>query len=317
VELRGVSKRYQVRGPWVLRHVDANLAPGQLIRVAGPNGCGKSTLLRLVCGASAPTRGRISARPRSGYVPERFPGELPFTARGYLRHLGRLHGLRGIPLEAAVTASIDRFGLGPYAGKPLRELSKGNSQKVAVAQALLGGPELLVLDEAWTGLDAGTRATLDTVVAERVTGGATVLFVDHDPARLAGQLSLCWSLIDGRLHESSESGATDGVVTAGVAGVAHVTDGVGESAVLGGADEVFVSAGHAPPLQTIVIEFSGYGGEVGALRGLAGVVSVEPGRLRVRAQRSDDVLRRLLTADGNVHIERVVSADGLSGRGAE
>jgi hypothetical protein len=129
--------------------------PGQLIRVTGPNGCGKSTLLRLVGGASAPTRGRITARPRAGYVPERFPAELPFTARGYLRHLGRLHGLRGAPLEAAVTASIGRFGLGPYAGKPLRELSKGNSQKVAVAQALLGGPELLAGGVVLAVLGAG------------------------------------------------------------------------------------------------------------------------------------------------------------------
>jgi energy-coupling factor transporter ATP-binding protein EcfA2 len=62
------------------------------------------------------------------------------------------------------------------------------------------------MDEAWTGLDAGTRATLDTVVTERVAEGATVIFVDHDPARLADQASLQWSLIDGRLHEGSVAG---------------------------------------------------------------------------------------------------------------
>ena len=69
MELRGVSKRYRVRGPWVLRDIDADLAPGQLIRVTGPNGCGKSTLLRLISGASRPSRGRIRARPPAGYVP--------------------------------------------------------------------------------------------------------------------------------------------------------------------------------------------------------------------------------------------------------
>ena len=269
MELRGVSKRYRVRGPWVLRDIDADLVPGQLIRVTGPNGCGKSTLLRLVSGASVPSRGRITARPRAGYVPERFPPALPFTAHGYLSHLGRLHGLRGDPLDAAVSVSIDRLELGPYAGLPMRELSKGTSQKVAVAQALLGRPGLLVMDEAWTGLDAGARATLDRVVAERVADGATVIFVDHDPARLAGRVSVQWSLNDGRLD-----------------------------------------AGHAPGMETIVIEFSGYRGGLGTLRGLDGVVAAEAGRVRVRAAESDDVLRRLLAADGDVHIKRVTAADG-------
>jgi ABC-type Mn2+/Zn2+ transport system ATPase subunit len=284
VELRGVSKRYRVRGPWVLRDIDADLAPGQLIRVTGPNGCGKSTLLRLVSGTSLPSRGRIRARPPAGYVPERFPPALPFTAHGYLTHLGRLHGLRGGPLAAAVTASIDRLGLSPYASLPLRELSKGTSQKVAVAQALLGRPGLLVMDEAWTGLDAMARATLDTVVAERVADGATVIFVDHDPARLAGQASLRWALADGRIDETSETS---------VAGRA------------GGAGGDFDLSGYAPGLQTIVIEFSGYRGGLGSLRELDGVMAAEPGRLRVRASRSDDVLRQLLAAGRGVHIERV------------
>jgi ABC-type Mn2+/Zn2+ transport system ATPase subunit len=90
-----ISKRYRARGPWVLRDIDAELARGQLIRITGPNGCGKPTLLRLVCGASAPSRGRITGRPRrgrAGYVPERFPPALPFTARGYLTQLGRVQG---------------------------------------------------------------------------------------------------------------------------------------------------------------------------------------------------------------------------------
>jgi ABC-2 type transport system ATP-binding protein len=278
VELRGVSKRYRARGPWVLREIDAELVPGQLIRVTGPNGCGKSTLLRLVCGASAPTRGQITARPRpgrAGYVPERFPPALPFTTQGYLTHLGRVQGLRGALLDQAVAASIERLGLDPYAGLPLRELSKGTSQKVAVAQALLAQPSLLVLDEAWTGLDAATRTTLDTAVGERLADGATVLFVDHDPARLAGRASVEWSLSNGQLTESR--------VTAEI-GVTSAADGDGWAVV--------------------VIEFSGFRGDVGALRGLDGVVAAEAGRVRVDRERSDEVLRWLLGV-GGVHVERV------------
>ncbi len=62
------------------------------------------------------------------------------------------------------------------------------------------------MDEAWTGLDAGARTTLDAMVAERVGGGATVLFVDHDPARLADQVTEQWALVDGRLHRAGGTG---------------------------------------------------------------------------------------------------------------
>jgi ABC-2 type transport system ATP-binding protein len=68
------------------------------------------------------------------------------------------------------------------------------TQKVAVAQALLSRPDLLVLDEAWTGLDQAARGALDVAVRERVTEGGTVLFVDHDPARLSGSAGQRWTL---------------------------------------------------------------------------------------------------------------------------
>jgi ABC-2 type transport system ATP-binding protein len=307
VLLRGVGKRYRVRGPWVLRDIDADLVPGQLIRVTGPNGCGKSTLLRLVSGASVPSRGRIADRPRAGYVPERFPPALPFTARAYLTHLGRLHGLRGGPLHAAVGGSIDLLGLGPYASLPLRELSKGTSQKVAVAQALLGRPGLLVMDEAWTGLDAGARATLDTVVTERVAEGATVLFVDHDPARLAGQVSVQWALIDGRLHDSPVAGEARGADGVHGGSQARGADGVHGGGGAHGSDGDFEIGGVPAAVQTIVIEFAGYRGGLAALRAVGGVVRIEPGRVWVRGSESDDVLRWLLGAEGDVHIEQVTA----------
>jgi ABC-2 type transport system ATP-binding protein len=305
VELRGVSKRYRARGPWVLREIDAELVPGQLIRVTGPNGCGKSTLLRLVCGASAPTRGRITARPRpgrAGYVPERFPPALPFSTHGYLTHLGRVQGLRNAALDQAVEASIERLGLDPYAGLPLRQLSKGTCQKVAVAQALLAGPSLLVLDEAWTGLDAATRTILDTAVGERLAAGATVLFVDHDPARLAGRASVEWALSNGQLTESRVTGGAGvpgGPVAASVAFETEVTSDA-DAGVVGRAGVTRdVGAG-----RRVVIQFSGFDGDLAELRGLPGVTSAEAGRVQVDRDRSDGVLRWLLGV-GGVHVERV------------
>ncbi|MER5275805.1 ATP-binding cassette domain-containing protein [Streptomyces sp. NPDC002809] len=191
MRLSGVGRRYGLAGPWVLRGVDLGLPARSLVRVEGANGTGKSTLLRLLAGVDAPTEGRITGgRPRTAYVPERFPAALPFTAAGYLVHLGRIHGLRRAEATARAQQWLSRFGAAGYARTPLAELSKGTGQKVAVAQALLAEPELLVLDEAWTGLDAAARDELDRAVAARVAAGSTVVFVDHDAQRLAGAVDM-------------------------------------------------------------------------------------------------------------------------------
>jgi energy-coupling factor transporter ATP-binding protein EcfA2 len=119
-------------------------------------------------------------------VPERFPGGLPFSGREYLLHLARVHGLPGEQGRHRVQEWLDRLGAASYADQPVRSMSKGMCQKMALAQALLPSPGLLVLDEAWTGLDSTARGALDAAVTERAAAGGTVLFVDHDPARLAG-----------------------------------------------------------------------------------------------------------------------------------
>ena len=186
MRLVAVGKRYGIRRPWVVRGFSAGLPPGRLVRVTGPNGSGKSTLLRVVAGVSRPSAGQVTGRPHCGYVPERFPGGLPFSGREYLLHLARVHGLRGDASAAAVDEWLGRLGAASYADQPVRSMSKGMGQKMALAQALLPSPGLLVLDEAWTGLDSAARGALDAAVTERVAAGGTVLFVDHDPARLAG-----------------------------------------------------------------------------------------------------------------------------------
>jgi ABC-type Mn2+/Zn2+ transport system ATPase subunit len=284
-----------VNGPWVLRDVDAEVGAGQLIRVSGPNGSGKSTLLRLISGASVPSRGRITDRPRAGYVPERFPPGLPFSARGYLMHLGRVHGLRGPALARTVGDGIEQLGLADYAGTPLRELSKGTAQKVAVAQALLARPRLLVLDEAWTGLDERTRAVLDGAVAERRADGAAVVFVDHDPARLAGQVTVRWNVGRGRVTPEA---------------------GPGSANRLGRVDEPGDPVLAVEPV--LAIEIEGYAADPVALTARPGVLAAEhtagqPGgvRLRVRAGASDDVLRHVLGAGPAVHVGSVRPEPGL------
>ncbi|MFI5638361.1 ATP-binding cassette domain-containing protein [Streptomyces goshikiensis] len=267
MRLDAVGRRYGVRGPWVLRGVSLELPPGALVRVEGRNGGGKSTLLRLVAGIDTPTEGSVTGRPRrTAYVPERFPAVLPLTAEAYLGHLGRVHGLTRAEAARRAAEWLERFGAAGHARTPLAELSKGTSQKVAVAQALLAGPGLLVLDEAWTGLDAPARAELDRAVAERTAAGGTVLFVDHDPARLAGAPDR---------HYRVEGGALE---------------------------PVRPGAGPGPRVR---IEAAGPPGAVPP-PGLAAEPLPAGGfRLTVPADRSDAVLRELLTARPAWHIRNV------------
>jgi ABC-2 type transport system ATP-binding protein len=206
LRLDGVAKRYGIRSRWVFRDVSLEIGPGRLIRFEGSNGSGKSTILRVIAGVSEPSRGQVAGRPATGYVPERFPPALPFAAREYLSHLGRIHGLAGPDLNARITACLDRLGGGELGSVPLRKMSKGMAQKVAVAQALLSGRGLLVLDEAWTGLDAPAKAALDEVVAERLADDGCVVYVDHEPSRLAHLAAERWRLEDGRAERVGDPG---------------------------------------------------------------------------------------------------------------
>ncbi|MEW2416410.1 ATP-binding cassette domain-containing protein [Streptomyces sp. NPDC046866] len=272
MKLTGVGRRYGLRRPWVLRGIGLELAPGTLVRIEGRNGGGKSTLLRLVAGIDTPTEGRITGRPRrTAYVPERFPAVLPLTATAYLTHMGRVHGLGRAEAARRAAYWLERFGAGAHGRTPLAELSKGSSQKVAVAQALLAEPGLLVLDEAWTGLDPAARAELDRAVAERTADGAAVVFVDHDPARLAG-----------------------------AADAHHRVEGTGLVAVSG------PSGGGAGPGPRVRIRAAGPPGAA-LPAGLAGSPAPRGGGLllTVPAARSDAVLRALLTAEPPWHIRAV------------
>ena len=275
MRLEAVGKRYGLRQPWVVRSVSLDVLPGRLIRLEGRNGSGKSTLLRVAAGVSLPSTGRVTGRPHTGYVPERFPGGLPFSGRDYLLHLARVHGLRGPATARAVDEWLDRLGAASYAGQPLRSLSKGMCQKVALAQALLARPGLLVLDEAWTGLDQAARGELDAAVVERLADGGAVMFVDHEQARLAGRISERW-----RLDDSGRVSVVAGFGDAGGSRSGSVTE-------------------------SVVIELSGLEpSSVAVLGGLAGVLSCGGGVVRVSSGASDEVLRQVLGWDG-VHVTGV------------
>lgn len=295
MRLDAVGKRYGLRQPWIVRNVSLGLAAGRLIRLDGRNGSGKSTLLRVLAGACLPSAGKVRGRPRTGYVPERFPAGLPFSPHDYLTHLGRVQGLQGPALATRIDECLERLGAAGYAGVPMRTLSKGMAQKVAVAQALLARPGLLVLDEAWTGLDTVARDVLDQEVAARVADGGTVVFVDHDPARLAGLVTERWQVSDRQVRLADAVPADD-------------LPGSSPGRAAGPAVMIEVSGAAAP-------------GSTG-IPGLAarpGVLSVQAGEvagelvITAASAASDAVLRALLAADCPVHI-RAVRPGGEAGQ---
>ena len=196
VELHDISFAYH-GGLAVLEGVDLAVSPGEFVAIAGPNGGGKTTLLRVVLGLEQPTTGsallfgesaaRSSRRRAIAYLAQRAQagGEAPVTVREVVA-AGRLAAgpLLG-PLRrgdrTVVDEAIARVGLAASASCPLRTLSGGMQQRAFIAKALAAKPELLVLDEPTTGVDAASQESLAELLAE-LHGelGVTILYVSHE-----------------------------------------------------------------------------------------------------------------------------------------
>ncbi len=196
VELRGVEFAYP-GGPPALAGVDLSISRGEFVAVAGPNGGGKTTLLRLVLGLERPRHGevllfgepahRFSRRAALGYLAQRahLLIDAPATVRevvaaGTVARAGLLG--RGDALAPGrIDAAIARVGLADLAERPLAQLSGGQQQRAFVAKALVSGPELLVLDEPTTGVDAASQEALAELLDLLHRDLAvTVIYVSHE-----------------------------------------------------------------------------------------------------------------------------------------
>jgi ABC-type multidrug transport system ATPase subunit len=186
----------------VFSGIDLVLPPGEVTAILGDNGSGKSTLLRIVAGAVQPSGGRVFGRPRAvGYVPDWFPAHPRMSPLAYLVHMGRVAGLPSAEARRRGIECLDRLAFAGDADAPVDLLSKGNAQKVAIAQAFIIEPELLVLDEPWNGLDLHGQRVMREMVAERVAGGAVVVLADHREAFVSGTAQT-FRMYDGQLRSS-------------------------------------------------------------------------------------------------------------------
>jgi ABC-2 type transport system ATP-binding protein len=190
IEAEGVAKRYGSRlgraAHDALRGLDLRVEAGTAFGLIGPNGAGKTTFVKVLLGVAIADAGRIrllggdpadpAVRARVGYLPERLQLPASWSPREVLASVARLKGLRGAGAEAE--RLLERVGL---AGERRRvgTFSKGMRQRLGLACALLGRPDLLVLDEPTDGLDPLGRVDVRALLAEEVARGATVFLNSH------------------------------------------------------------------------------------------------------------------------------------------
>jgi len=190
IEIKHVSKRYgKIEA---VRDVTLDLAPGEATALVGHNGAGKTTLLKLMLGLVHPTAGTIrvlgdnpaagefAARCKLGYLPENVSFNAALTGREILSFYARL---KGQPVAKAL-GLLDRVGLGSASARRVATYSKGMRQRLGLAQALIGEPQVLLLDEPTTGLDPELRLSFYEIVQALRDRGATVVLSSHALAEL-------------------------------------------------------------------------------------------------------------------------------------
>ncbi len=205
IALEGVVKRYGRAE--AVRGVSFSLPQGVLAALVGHNGAGKTTLMKLMLGLARPSAGRLSvlghdpaagvaaARRQIGWLPETVTFNAALTGREIIRFLARLKG----ESPRAGEDLLARVGLAAAAGRAIGTYSKGMRQRLGLAQALLGAPRLLLLDEPTTGLDPEVRQGFWTILADLARQGATVLLSSHALEELAGKVDRVVILDRGRM----------------------------------------------------------------------------------------------------------------------
>ncbi|MEX0885566.1 MAG: ATP-binding cassette domain-containing protein [Phycisphaeraceae bacterium] len=200
IEANALTKWYgPVRG---IEGLSFRVEPGQVVGFLGPNGAGKSTTLRILTGYMPPTSGSariaghdvltasVAARSNIGYLPESTPLYLEMRVEEYLHYRGRLMGMARRRRRERIDAVCDRCGLAPVRQRTIGRLSRGNRQRVGIAQALLHEPRVLILDEPTAGLDPNQIQEVRKLIGE-LRGRHTIMLSTHilpEIERLADRL---------------------------------------------------------------------------------------------------------------------------------
>ena len=219
LELTGLRRRYgDVRA---LDGLSFTVPPGEVVGFLGPNGAGKTTAMRAIVGVAGLDEGTVrwngspigeAERRRIGYMPEERGLYPAMRVHEQLSYFARLHGLSPADARSAASRWSERLGIADKAQAKTESLSLGNQQRVQLAAALVHDPELLVLDEPFSGLDPVGVDAMSEVLVERAAAGVTMLFSSHQ-LDLVEHLCTSVAIIDhgrlvagGRVDELSRSG---------------------------------------------------------------------------------------------------------------
>ncbi len=188
IEVENLTKRYRDRV--AIDALNFTVKEGEILGFLGPNGAGKSTTMKILTGFLPPTSGRakiggfdifespLEAKRRIGYLPETPPLYPEMSVRGYLAFVARLKGLGGAQVKSEIDRVCLAVGLVPEIDRLILNLSKGYRQRVGLAQALLGDPPLLILDEPTEGLDPKQRQEVLGMI-KGLGGKHTVILSTH------------------------------------------------------------------------------------------------------------------------------------------
>jgi zinc transport system ATP-binding protein len=196
IQLENIAAAY---GPDpVLQGINLSIHPGDITAIIGPNGAGKTTLLHIILGIITPTHGKISihGHPRIGYLPQQPLTDRPppIAVSEWLEvSLNAFTLWRTKPLShPQITTTLHAFDLAHLQHRRLGDLSTGELQRVMIAASLIQQPDLLILDEPTTGIDAAKETALETTLKQRIHhDGLSLLFVSHDlhwVSRIAKQI---------------------------------------------------------------------------------------------------------------------------------
>jgi ABC-2 type transport system ATP-binding protein len=239
IRLADVSKRFN--GVVAVDALTLDVPQGSIYGFIGPNGSGKTTTLRMIMHILLPDQGRIevlgsadtaAARDRVSYLPEERGLYKKMTVRRLLRYYGRLKGRTLAELDPAIDDWMGRLGMEGWGEKKIEALSKGMSQKVQFVGAVVSRPDLLILDEPFSGLDPVNAEALKDAVLEMRRRGTTVVFSTHDMGtaeKMCDRIFMIFrgrKVLDGTLEEIQAQYGFDTVrvrTAAGAAALAGMT----------------------------------------------------------------------------------------------
>jgi ABC-2 type transport system ATP-binding protein len=214
ITIRNVTKRFD--GTTAVDDLDLSVPRGSLYGFIGPNGSGKTTTLRMIMHILLPDRGEIevlgelgtrAAHDRVSYLPEERGLYKRMSVRRLLRYYGSLKGARQPELDREIDRWLERLGLSAWVDKKVEALSKGMAQKIQFISSVLNRPELLILDEPFSGLDPVNAEVLKDAVLDLKKEGTTVVFSTHDMGvaeRLCDRIFMIFKgrkVLDGTLDE--------------------------------------------------------------------------------------------------------------------